>query len=183
MKRLLPFAPLLLLAALLLSPEAALSGAKRGLDIWWGRVFPALLPSFVCVRLAQNLGLLKLADNRPRGQLILVAGFSLVSGAPNGAKLLRALAKEGSLTDREAHRLMPLVNNVGPAFLFSIIASELLKNKALAPPIALAFYGSILVLLIPHLVRRRHGAAPLRTDTAVETHGHGQEKGLVFQQV
>ena len=43
MKRLLPFAPLLLLAALLLSPAAALAGAKQGIDIWWDRVLPALL--------------------------------------------------------------------------------------------------------------------------------------------
>lgn len=167
MKRLLPFAPLLLLAALLLSPDAALSGAKRGLDIWWGRVFPALLPSFICVRLAQSLGLLRLAVKRPRGQLILVAGFSLVSGAPNGAKLLHALVEDGSLTHRDAQQLLPLVNNVGPAFLLSIIASDLLKNKALVPWMTLAFYGTILVLLVPSVFRKRSAVASLRSAKAV----------------
>ena len=71
MKRLLPFAPLLLLGALLLSPAAALTGTKRGLDIWWGQVLPALLPSFITVRLAQNWGLLRLFRSHPRMQSML----------------------------------------------------------------------------------------------------------------
>ena len=163
MKRLLPFAPLLLLAALLLSPAAALDGAKRGLDIWWGSVFPALLPSFICVRLAQNLGLLRLWHSHPRTQLAAVMGFSLVSGAPNGAKLLHALVMEGTLSPREGDRFLPLVNQVSPAFLLSIIASGLLKNKALFLPMGGTFYGTTLILLIPQMLRKCDAPAPLRS--------------------
>lgn len=155
MKRLLPFAPLLLLAALLLSPDAALAGAKRGIDLWWSRVLPALLPSFVCVRLAQELGLLRSVHRHPRGQLAAVIGFSLVSGAPNGAKLLHGLIRDGSLSEREGEGLLPLVNTVSPAFLVSIIASDLLKNKALFLPMGLAFYGGSLCCMVPFLFRRR----------------------------
>ena len=90
-----------------------------------------------------------------------VVGFSLVSGAPNGAKLLRALVEDGSLSSREAQRLLPLVNNVGPAFLLSIIASELLKNKALFLPMAAAFYGWILCLLAPQLLKAKRALPPL----------------------
>ena len=160
MKRLLPFLPLLLLAAVLLSPAAAISGARQGLSLWWRSVFPALLPSFICVRLAQELGLLRLARRRPRGQLAAVIAFSLVSGAPNGAKLLHALVQDGSLSSREGGRLLPLVNCVSPAFLLSIIASELLKNKALFLPLAVSFYGCLLCLLVPHMLKR-HVDQPL----------------------
>lgn len=154
MKRLLPFIPLLLLAAVLLSPAAAISGARQGLSLWWRSVFPALLPSFICVRLAQELGLLRLARRRPRGQLAAVIAFSLVSGAPNGAKLLHALVQDGSLSSREGKRLLPLVNCVSPVFLLSIIASELLKNKALFPPMAAAYYGCAILLSFPFFLRR-----------------------------
>ena len=154
MKRLLPFAPLLLLAALLLSPAAALAGARQGLDIWWGRVLPALLPSMLAVRLTQNMGLLRLTEAHPRGQLLAAIGFSLVSGAPNGAKLLHALVEDGSLSRREADRLLPLVNAVSPAFLLSIIASELLKNKALFLPMAIAFYGCVLCGVFLQIYRK-----------------------------
>lgn len=154
MKRLLPFAPLLLLAALLLSPAAALAGARQGLEIWLGRVFPALLPTFLCVRTAQNLGLLRLADRRPKARLALVFGFSLASGAPNGAKLLGAMANDGAVSHETAEGLLPLGNAVSPAFLLSIIASELLKNKALFLPLAAAFYGPILCLAAGGLLRR-----------------------------
>ena len=154
MKRLLPFAPLLLLAALLLSPAAALAGAKQGLDIWWGRVFPALLPSFICVRTAQELGLLHRTGSSPRGQLAAVIGFSLVSGAPNGAKLLYAITEDGTLSPTEGDRLLPYVNTVSPTFLLSIIASELLKNKALFLPRAMAFYGCILCVIAPFILQK-----------------------------
>ena len=154
MKRLLPFAPLLLLGALFLSPAAALRGAKQGLDIWWTHVLPALLPSFICVKTAQELGLLRLDSNHPGGQLPMVLGFSLVSGAPNGARLLGAMAEDGSLSSKECERLLPLINGVSPAFLLSIIASELLKNKALFLPMAASFYGSVLILLLPQLRKK-----------------------------
>ena len=157
MKRPLPFVPLLLLAALLLFPASALAGAKQGLDIWWDRVLPALLPSFICVRLAEGMGLLHAAARRPKGQLIAIAGFSLLSGAPNGAKLLYAMARNGTLSQRESQRMLPLINNVSPVFLVSIIASDLLKNKVLFFPMALAFYGVILFFLTPHLLKKRTG--------------------------
>ena len=100
MNHLLPVAPILLLFALLLSPAAALAGAKQGISLWWGSVFPSLLPSFICLKLAQKLGLLRLCGRHPRGQLAAVIGFSLLSGAPNGAKLLHALIEDGSLSSR-----------------------------------------------------------------------------------
>ena len=164
MKRLLPFAPLLLLAALLLSPAAALAGAKRGLGIWWGQVFPALLPSFICIRLAQNLGLLRLARDRPKAQLAVVVGFSLVSGAPNGARLLHALVEDGSLSPQDGNRLLFLINCVSPAFLLTIIASQLLKNKAMFLPMSLAFYGCILCMTLPLMFRQKSLPLSVRTE-------------------
>ncbi len=154
MNHLLPVAPILLLFALLLSPAAALAGAKQGISLWWGSVFPSLLPSFICLKLAQKLGLLRLCGRHPRGQLAAVIGFSLLSGAPNGAKLLHALIEDGSLSSRDGARLLPVVNGVGPVFLLSIIASELLKNKALFPPMAAAYYGCAILLSFPFFLRR-----------------------------
>lgn len=155
MKRLLPVAPILLLFALLLSPAAAIKGAKQGLSLWWGSVFPSLLPSFICLKLAQKLGLLRLSGNRPRVRLAAAAVFSLLSGAPNGARLLNALVEDGSLSPRDGARLLPVVNSVSPVFLVSIIASELLKNKALFLPMAVSFYGCAVVLSLPIFLRRR----------------------------
>ena len=153
MKRLLPVVPLLLLVALLLSPADSLAGAKRGILLWWSSVFPALLPSFICLKLAQKLGLLCLADRHPKGRSAVLFGFSLMSGAPNGARLLHALMEKGDLSARECEWLLPLANNISPVFLISIIASELLKNKALIPSLAVPFYGSILLLSIPVFLR------------------------------
>lgn len=169
MKRLTPFVPLLLLAALLLSPAAALAGAKHGLELWWNSVFPALLPGLIAVRTAQGLGLLRLGSGHPRGKLVVVMGFSLASGAPNGAKLLHALVQDGSLSPQDAERTMPLVNSVSPLFLVSIIASELLKNKALFLPLSAGFYGVTLCLLVPRMLRHCADptpAAPLKATPA-----------------
>jgi len=153
MKRLLPFVALLFLFLILLFPAQSLAGAKEGLSLWWGSVFPALLPSFICLKLSEKLGLLRDAFPRPRGRIAAVMGFSLLSGAPNGAKLTQLFVRDGTLSDGAAQRLLPLVNSTGPAFLLTIIASDLLKNKALFRPVALAFYGTILCLALPHLAR------------------------------
>ena len=153
MKRLLPVVPILLLFALLLSPEAAFTGAKQGISLWWGSVFPSLLPSFICLKLTQKLGLLRLAGCHPKGRMAAVIGFSLLSGAPNGARLLHALVADGGLSPRDGSRLLPLVNNVSPVFLLSIIASELLKNKALFLPMAVSFYGCAILLSFPVFLR------------------------------
>ena len=167
MKRLLPFAPLLLLTALLLSPAAALGGAREGLHIWWDRVLPALLPSMLCIRLAQGLGLLNATARHPRGQLLAVVGFSLVSGAPNGARLLHALWDEGSISAKESKELLPFVNSVSPAFLLSIIASEPLKHKALFLPMGLAFYGCILCMIAPLLFHGKTDSRPHKPVIAI----------------
>ena len=163
MKRLMPLVPLLLLAAVLLSPAATLAGAKEGLHIWWDSVFPALLPSFICVRLARELGLLRSFSRHKRGKLMTVVGFSLVSGAPNGAKLLHALVEDGRILAKDAEGVLPLINSVSPAFLLSIIASELLKNKALFRPMAATFYGCILCMLLPWM---------LHMDVSAQKDGH-----------
>lgn len=161
MKRFLPFAPMLLLSFLLLSPAAAFSGARQGLELWWSQVFPALLPSFICVRLAQGLGFLRIGDSHPRGQLAAAVCFSLVSGAPNGAKLLNAITEDGTISSREGERLLPWINSVSPAFLLSIIASELLKNKGLFLPLAVAYYGCILSFIVIHMLQ--HAPVPAFT--------------------
>ena len=94
MKRLLPFASLLLMLLILLFPVESLSGAKAGLSLWWSSVFPALLPSFICLKLTEKLGLLRTAFPRHRGRLGASMAFSLLSGAPNGAKLIGALTRD-----------------------------------------------------------------------------------------
>ena len=152
MKRLLPFVSLLLLLLILLFPVESLSGAKAGLSLWWNSVFPALLPSFICLKLTEKLGLLRTAFPRPRGRLGASMAFSLLSGAPNGAKLMGALTRDGTVPDSMGQRLLPLVNSISPVFLLTIIASDRLKNKALFRPMAAAFYGPILCLSLPLLI-------------------------------
>ena len=159
MKRLLPFVSLLLLLLILLFPVESLSGAKAGLSLWWSSVFPALLPSFICLKLTEKLGLLRTAFPRPRGRLGASMAFSLLSGAPNGAKLMGALTRDGTVPDSMGQRLLPLVNNISPAFLLTIIASDRLKNKARFRPMAAAFYGPILCLSLPLLTHGKKNSA------------------------
>lgn len=102
----------------------------------------------------------------PQRQLAAVAAFSLVSGAPNGAKLLCALAQDKIISRKDAERLLPLLNNVSPLFLLSIIASELLKDKALFRPMAAAFYGCILFFLLPLVLQNRRSTLLQRAPEA-----------------
>ena len=159
MRSILPYAALLLLFALLLCPEAALLGARSGALLWWRSVFPALLPCCVALKLSEKLGLWGHPGRFGRGRLFLAAGFSLLAGAPNGARLLSTLVEEKALSPRQGAGLLPLVNQVSPAFLFSIIASDLLKNKLLFRPMALALYGAAALFTLPLLLKKAPAAA------------------------
>lgn len=138
MKHKLPYAILLFFILLLLFPAAAIAGAKEGLTIWQERLLPTLLPCFISLKLCQSLGIL--SNKNPKGKLPILCLFSLAAGAPNGAKQLQLLVEDGAIEAIQAQRLLPYINQVSPAFLFSIIALLTPEHKRILLPFFLSFY-------------------------------------------
>ncbi len=150
----------ILIAILFISyPKQVLEGSIRGLTIWWGVVFPSLLPFFILSELLIAFGVVQLIGAlvdplmRPLFKVPGVGGFALAmgmaTGFPAGAKFTARLRKERELTQIEAERLVSFTNSSNPLFILGAVSIGFFKNPSVGFTLAFSHYiGNILVGLV-----------------------------------
>ncbi len=174
----------------LVYPDASLSAALRGMAIWWDVLFPSLFPFFVISELMLGFGVVHLFGAlfdplmRPlfripgSGGFVLAMGY--VSGYPVGARLTAKLREQNLLTRVEGERLVACTTSSDPIFLLGAVSVGFFHNPALGPCLALAHYGSGLLvgLLMSFHGRReeRNAAAGQKPILMTETHRPGKLK-------
>lgn len=121
------------MSLLILDSGTALQGAKEGLMLCVSAVIPSLLPFWVlsalltrslwgsCGRVSTFLG--RLFSIPTGAESLLVPAF--LGGYPAGAGCIGSAYQEGRLEKEQAQRLLGYCSNVGPAFLFGIVAPQL----------------------------------------------------------
>lgn len=144
----LPLAACLSAALLIMRPDAALLGAREGLERFYTLILPALLPFFICADLLRQSGLLFAAGkalDRPMRVLFRLGGecgaaylIGAVSGYPAGARLAGQLYAEGRLSLDETERLCLFSNLCGPLFVSGAVAVGILGDTRLAAPLIIA---------------------------------------------
>lgn len=144
-----------LTGAIIAGPAAALTAARRGIDLWWTAVLPGLLPFFILSDLLQNLGVVKSLGillepiMRPLFNLPGAAGFALAlgftSGPPGGARAATRLVSDGLCTPEEGARLAGFANAAGPLFVTGVVAVSLFQAPAAISHLAIAHYGAALL--------------------------------------
>ncbi|MGN1083871.1 MAG: nucleoside recognition domain-containing protein, partial [Lachnospiraceae bacterium] len=159
---------LLFLCLLLLFPAAALSGAKKGLLLWFYQVLPSLLPFLILSTLFLSTGLSDSLARRlspflspifkcsPSGCYAIVIG--LLAGLPVGAKTIASLVERGQITKKEGQYLLPLCNNPSPLFLLGFISVSVLKTPSVRYP--LLFIVTLSSMLAAALFRPKAAGAP-----------------------
>lgn len=115
---------------LIIDSKTALEGAREGIDLCLRTVIPSLFPFFVLSGilvgslLGTRLPLLPVIGRWtgiPAGaEALLIPGF--LGGYPVGAGAVRDAWNRGQLCRSDAQRLLPFLNNPGPAFLFGMAA-------------------------------------------------------------
>lgn len=115
----------------LLDGQTAQAGVREGLRLCAGAVVPALLPFFVLSNLLTRelwgrsgrfLWILGRLFRIPEGaECLLIPAF--LGGYPAGASAIGQAYTSGGLAKVQAQRLLGYCSNVGPAFLFGIVAS------------------------------------------------------------
>jgi len=125
------------IAALIFDSKTAITGAAEGIEICIRTVIPSLLPFFVLSTSLTNavsgasipfLSPIGRLCGIPRGaESLLVIG--LLGGYPVGAQGISQAYCGGSLTKKEAHRLLGFCSNAGPAFIFGIAGSLFQSQK------------------------------------------------------
>lgn len=142
----------MLTTTIILYPDVAFKGSTRGLDMWWGIVFPSLLPFFIlselliCFGIVQFIGVFLEPVMRPLFRVPGVGAFvwamGMASGFPSGAKLSAKLYKDGELTKLEAERLNSFTNSSNPLFIFVAISVGFFQNVNIGIVLAVSHYIS-----------------------------------------
>lgn len=114
-------------AAILLRPEAAVSGAQRAMALWCGSVAPSLFPFLVFMPVLTGpeactvykllfSGVMEPVFHLP-GQAAPAIIIGMISGSPGGALGVRQIAGQSRMRRGEARRIALAVSGVSPAYL------------------------------------------------------------------
>ncbi|HHW38272.1 MAG TPA: sporulation integral membrane protein YlbJ [Bacillales bacterium] len=135
---------------LIFFPKESLEASRRGLEMWWGVVFPSLLPFFIVSELLIGYGVVKFIGilleplMRPLFKVPGIGGvvwaMGMASGFPAGAKLTARLRQEQQLTAIEAERLVSFTNASSPLFIFGAVSVGFFNNANIGILLAASHY-------------------------------------------
>lgn len=167
-------------------PSAALTGASKGLLLWFRTVLPALLPFMIMANLMiRTNAVLLLSDLLGTwigkvfhvsgcGAFAVIAGF--LCGYPMGAKVTADLLKEHKISCQEADYLLSFCNNISPVFIVNYVAGEMIPLTELkTPSIFILFIAPILCSGVFYIYKKRKGMfsqTARRKNKEGSTYGH-----------
>lgn len=158
--RLLTVLFLLLLGCILTHSRLSLSYAAMGLNLWFQKMIPSLLPFMILsgimvrLQLTDKAVMLVYPVVRPLYQVrknvcyAMLVGF--LCGFPMGARVVDDLYLRQMITRREAEYLLSFCNNIGPVYFCSFVLP--LLGRQLTAPYLFAMYG--IPLLYGAVLRR-----------------------------
>ena len=137
------FFVLMLITALMLIPfsGAACAGAADGLRLFALNVLPSLFPFFVCAHYMTGAGITPKLK-RSGGALVFCccSVMTAICGTPSAALLCRGFYERGELSRRGSSLLCAVLNQTGPVFIVSTLASGFLGQRRLAWAFAISHY-------------------------------------------
>ncbi|WP_110931443.1 sporulation integral membrane protein YlbJ [Paenibacillus bouchesdurhonensis] len=161
-------------------PQAAWEAGVTGLAIWWEVLFPSLFPFFVISELMLGFGIVhflgKLLDPlmkplfRIPGSGGFVAAMGFASGYPVSAKLATKLREQRLISRVEGERLVAFTTSSDPIFLIGAVSVGFFGSSKLAGILALAHYGSALLLgVIMRFYGTKQDALDQKVDLQIKT--------------
>ena len=126
-------------ALLLVFPKQVSAGVTQGLQLCFSSLVGSLLPFLVVSKffLLRGMHLPLLRSGAPFTRYVLrlpaVCGavflFSMIGGYPVGASMTAQLAKDGSITQEDAKRLLLFCVGPGPSFAIAAVGSGMLGSR------------------------------------------------------
>ncbi len=140
---------LFLTGSILTHPALSLHYATLGLELWFTKMLPSLLPFMILsgilfrMQLTEKLAAVAYPVLRPlfrvRKNVCYCILMGFFCGFPMGAKVTADAYKGGLITRREAEYLLAFCNQIGPVYFCSFVL-PLLKRQ-LTLPYLLGMYG------------------------------------------
>ncbi len=150
---------------ILIFPQESVNAAALGLNLWYEKMLPTLLPfsilSYILIHsgildrftMVLHRGLKHLFPVSSAGIYPLAVG--LLFGFPMGSKITSELVLAGKMTREEGQRLFCVCNNISPMFISSFILNDCLGRPDLRTASYLILYGPPLILYMMLNSRRR----------------------------
>lgn len=143
---------------MIIFPKEIISGAEKGLLLWWNKVVPSLLPFMIGSNMLIKLNFPKIIGvtlKIPMEKIFRLRGIcafpiisGMLSGYPMGAKTTGELYQNGSITKAEAERMLLFVNTSGPLFMLGTVGINMLGGKSYGYGIMVAHYGAALIIML-----------------------------------
>ena len=152
-------------------PQIVLTGASKGLLLWFNTVIPTLFPFILITNILISTHafhllnkffsplLCKLFQTSQQGAFVVISGF--FCGYPMGAKTANDLCVRKYISRAEGGYLLSFCNNVSPVFIVSYIVLQNLKSPTLIPPTIFILLGS--PVLCSFLFRLYYGYSKQKT--------------------
>lgn len=140
---------LYLIFLLLRYPALSLEYASTGLNLWFTKMVPTLLPFMILSGIMIRMDLTesfvsllhpllhRIFGTSKNGSYTIIMGF--LCGFPMGARIVGELYEAGKLSRSESSRLLYFCNNIGPIYFLSYVVPTLAIEKPLVP--LLIMYG------------------------------------------
>ena len=137
---------------ILLFPKTCVTGAGKGLVLWFHTVLPTLLPFLILTNLLLETGAIHLLSKLTKplfcrlfhvseyGSIVILSGF--LCGYPLGSKFTADLLCRQKISYREASYLLSFCNNTSPMFIISFFIQQNLNTPALTLPTLGILIGS-----------------------------------------
>ena len=140
---------LLLTGCILTNSAQSLAYAGLGLELWFSKMIPSLLPFMILSGIMVRLNLTEKMSMaiypavgplyRVRKNVCYCMLLGFLCGFPMGAKVTGELRERGMLTRREAQFLLAFCNNIGPVYFCSFVLP--LLGRRLVFPYLFGMYG------------------------------------------
>lgn len=157
---------------LLRYPAQSLEYAYTGLNLWFKKMIPTLLPFMILSGIMVRMNLTerfarcfhplfhKLWGTSLNGSYVILMG--MLCGFPMGARVIGELCHAGKLSEKEGAFLLAFCNNIGPIYFISFVMSTLSISGNYIPFIIMygvpLCYGCVLryLLYIKERIADRH---------------------------
>lgn len=140
---------LILTGCILTHSQLSLSYAAAGLELWFQKMIPSLLPFMILsgimvrLQLTEKISMLIYPLIKPlfrvRKNVCYCMLIGFLCGFPMGARTVAQLYEQGGLTKQEASYLLAFCNNIGPVYFLSFALP--LLGRRLALPYLFGMYG------------------------------------------
>lgn len=147
--KLITFLFLILTICILSHSTLSLTYASLGLELWFHKMVPSLLPFMILSGIMVRLKLTeKMAGvlypvigplYRVRKNVVYCMALGFLCGFPMGARVTADLYERNMLTRREAEYLLAFCNNIGPVYFCSFVLP--LLGRKLVFPYLFGMYG------------------------------------------